>query len=113
MQRNVDLILMEMLDAIDGIEQASAGKSFEEFGRDWLLRHGVQRGLEIISEAARHLPDDLVETQPAVPWRQVKGIGSILRHEYHKISDRVIWSVVTDDLPVLRSAIEAMRERVR
>jgi hypothetical protein len=34
-------------------------------------------------------------------------IGSVLRHEYHTISDKVIWDVVHADLPLLKTAIEA------
>ncbi|MGG2475869.1 HepT-like ribonuclease domain-containing protein, partial [Rhizobium sp. BR5] len=30
------------------------------------------------------------------PWKQIRGIGNILRHEYHKIADDVVWAVVTE-----------------
>lgn len=107
-RRRVAPVLSEMRDALDGIQQAAAGKSFEDFQREWLLRHGVQRGIEILSEASRHLPDEMLATQPDIPWPQVRGIGNLLRHEYHRIADRLIWSVVTDSLPPLRIAVEAM-----
>jgi uncharacterized protein with HEPN domain len=66
-KRKIGPILAEILEALDGIETATAGKSLEEFQPDWLLKHGVQRGLEIISEAARHIPDDLLALTPHVP----------------------------------------------
>ena len=56
MARKIGPVLDEILNAIDGIQAALAGKSIADFERDWLLRHGVQRGIEIISEASRHLP---------------------------------------------------------
>ena len=101
-------VLLEMRDALEGIQQATVGKTFEQFRDDWVLRHAVQRGIEIISEASRHLPDELLETQPQIPWRSIKGVGNLLRHEYHKIADRIIWAVVTDHLPQLRLAVAAM-----
>ena len=52
-------ILHEIIVAIDGIQMAVAGKTFAEFQKDWLLRHGAQRAIEIISEASRHVPDQL------------------------------------------------------
>lgn len=76
------------------------------FASDWLLRHGLERGIEIISEATRHIPDDLTALAPEIPWKQVRGIGNILRHEYHKTSDAIVWPVVTDSLPPLRLAVE-------
>jgi uncharacterized protein with HEPN domain len=66
MSRKNAPVLDEMLKAIDGIEAAVAGKTFAEFQSDWLLKHGVQRGLEIISEASRRLPQDMKARHPAI-----------------------------------------------
>jgi uncharacterized protein with HEPN domain len=93
---------------IDGIENASQGKAFAEFGADWLFRHGIQRGIEIISEAVRRVPPELQATQPHIPWAQIMGIGNVLRHEYHRISDNVIWNVVVEHLPPLKIAVTAI-----
>ena len=108
-ERRVEPILAEIADALDGIATATRDKTLEDFSSDWLLRRGVERGIEIISEAARHLPDDLLKIAPEIPWKQVRGIGNILRHEYHKTSDPIVWAVVTDSLPPLRLAIERIQ----
>lgn len=100
--------LRAILEAIAGIDQAAQGKSLGDFSNDWLLRHGVQRGIEIISEAARRIPQDLRSTQPQVPWAQIMGIGNVLRHEYHRVSDTVVWNVVQDHLLPLKAAVEAI-----
>lgn len=102
--------LEDILNAIAGVEAAVKGKSFEDFTQDWLIRHGVQRGIEIISEASRRLPDDLIVNYPEIPWKEIRGVGNVLRHEYHSISDRVIWNVVQQHLPPLRSCVEKMLE---
>ena len=44
-----------------------------------------------------------------MPWKQICGIGNILRHEYHQIADDVIWAVVTENIAPLRIAIESIR----
>ncbi|MGB3831647.1 MAG: HepT-like ribonuclease domain-containing protein [Mesorhizobium sp.] len=105
-QRRIEPVLAEISEALNGIAQATAGKTLDDFRSDWLLRHGVERGIEIISEAARHLPDPLLELAPEIPWKQVRGIGNVLRHEYHKTSDPLVWAVVTESLPQLRRAID-------
>jgi uncharacterized protein with HEPN domain len=107
--RRIEPILAEIIEALDGIAAATSGKTLDDFRSDWLLRRGVERGIEIISEAARHLPDELLRTAPEIPWKQVRGIGNILRHEYHKTSDPIVWAVVTDNLPPLRLAVRRMR----
>ena len=63
-------------------------------------------------EASRHLPDDLLELTPDVPWKQIRGIGNILRHEYHKIADDVVWAVVTEHAAPLKIAVEALQRSV-
>lgn len=105
MERLVRPALRAILDAIVGIEAATRNRSFEEYSSDWLLRHGVQRGIEIISEAVRRIPPELQKTQPHIPWQQIAGIGNVLRHEYHRVSDAVIWNVVREYLPALKAAV--------
>ncbi len=100
----------DILEAIAGIEQAVAGKSLEDYRQDWLLRHAVQRAIEIISEASRALPDDAKAICPNIPWRSVHAIDNVLRHDYQSLSDQIIWNVVIDELPKLKAAIERMRQ---
>ncbi|MGP0094167.1 MAG: DUF86 domain-containing protein [Xanthobacteraceae bacterium] len=108
MARKAAPILDEILKAIDGIQEALAGKTFAEFERQWLLKHGVQRGIEIISEATRHLPVELKATQPQIRWPSIAGIGNVLRHDYYAISNEIIWKVIRDDLPPLKAAVESI-----
>lgn len=103
-------VVRDMLEAIEGTKTAVSGKSFEDFQNDWLLRHGVQRALEIVSEAARQLPDDLTSDHPAIPWNDIRGIGNILRHEYHHVSDRIVWNVVKHHFDLLETALQRMLE---
>jgi uncharacterized protein with HEPN domain len=109
MPRDVAVILDEIIDAIDGIERAVEAHGLNALDSDWLLQRGVERGIEIVSEAVRHLPDELLARRTDIPWPEIRGIGNRIRHEYHRISPRIIRSVVTDDLPALKMAIESLR----
>lgn len=100
--------LSDILQAISGIEAAAAGKTLADYQNDWLLKHAIQRGIEIISEASRALPEEVRNLQPEVPWPQVRTIGNVLRHEYHGLSDPIIWGVVIDELPALKIAVLAL-----
>lgn len=62
MARQVGIVLEEILAAIDGIETAIAERGLDNLDRDWLLMRGVERGLEIVSEAVRHQPESLLAT---------------------------------------------------
>ena len=93
--------LHDIIEAIDHIRSETAGATVEEFEADWRRRWLVERGIEIISEASRHLPDEMKARHPGIPWRKVAGVGNVLRHEYESIAPEVLWSVVHDDLPSL------------
>ncbi len=55
MIRSLDPALSDILDAIANIERVVEGKTFHDFEDDWLLRRGVERAIEIISEASRRI----------------------------------------------------------
>ncbi|MCI0598259.1 MAG: DUF86 domain-containing protein, partial [Beijerinckiaceae bacterium] len=71
-----------MADAIEHIRSVLADVSLEDFEADWQKRWLVERGLEIVSEASRHLPDEMKSRHPDIPWQKVAGIGNMLRHNY-------------------------------
>jgi uncharacterized protein with HEPN domain len=85
-----------MVDAIDGIEDTVAEASYAEYVRTWTMRRAVERGIEIVSEASRHIPDELKQRYPHIYWREISAIGNLLRHEYGRVEDRIIWRVVEE-----------------
>jgi uncharacterized protein with HEPN domain len=107
MARKVGHALHDILEAIERIEEITNGKSLVDFEASWQLRWLVQRAIEIISEASRAIPDDLTN----IPWRKIRGIGNVLRHDYEGLSDRILWNVVLDELPRLKAAIQAIAKR--
>jgi uncharacterized protein with HEPN domain len=102
MVRRIDHVLRDILEAVERIEAVTRGKTLQEFSASWELRWLVQRGIEVVSEASRAIPDELKDTEPDIPWPSVRGIGNVMRHEYDGLSDPIIWRVVTDELPRLK-----------
>jgi uncharacterized protein with HEPN domain len=75
---------------------------------DLFRQRGIERTLEIISEAVQHLPDEMLATRPDIPWSDVRAIGNVIRHEYWRVDPNVVWRIVEDDLPPLREAVAAL-----
>lgn len=113
MGKKVAPILIDMIEAGNGVRAATAGMSLDEFRKNWVVRHAVQRALEIISEASRRLPDDVTALRPEIPWPKVRAIGNLLRHEYHAVDDEVVWRIVQDDLPTLHEALVALHASIK
>jgi uncharacterized protein with HEPN domain len=93
------LRIHDMLESIREIEKAIAGKTFRDYQRSWLLRSAIERGIEVISEASRHLGSDLKVQHKDVRWEDIAGIGNILRHEYQHVDASIIWRSIKNDLP--------------
>lgn len=107
-KRSVRVRLEDMLEAIDGCVELVRGKSFEDYQRNFGLRRAVERCVEIVSEASRHLPEALKDKHPESNWPEIRAIGNFLRHEYQRVDDLVIWRVATRYFPDLRTTIIAM-----
>lgn len=101
--------LRHMLDAIEAIERYTRGKAIGDYVSDQMLSDAVERNLERLSEASRHLPTDLKAQHPEIPWRQVADLGNLLRHAYDRVDAARVWQIIVDDLPVLKVALLSMR----
>jgi uncharacterized protein with HEPN domain len=95
--------LTDIIEAIEIIQGDMAGVTLDAFEADRRKRWLVERGIEIISEASRRLPPALKTRHPEIPWPKVAGIGNVLRHEYEDVAYDVLWHVVHDNLPLLKT----------
>ncbi len=104
--------LLDIRGEIAGIRDLTKDATFEAFAGSWAMTRAVQHALLIIAEAAKHVPPELKALEPSVPWRQIHGLGNMLRHEYRRIDPVVLWSVVTDHLAPLDAAAAALLDQV-
>ncbi len=93
--------LIDIIEAIEVIRARTEDVALEAFEADKEKRWLVERAVEIISEASRHLSDEMKRRHPEIPWQQVAGIGNVLRHEYARVAPDVIWAIAHEHLPEL------------
>ena len=80
--RDYRLYLHDIKEALEKIETFTKGFTFEEFAEDAKTVDAVIRNLEILGEAAKHIPKRLKEKHPDVDWKAMAGMRNILAHEY-------------------------------
>jgi uncharacterized protein with HEPN domain len=85
--------------------------NLETFRVDERTYDAVVRNLEIIGEAAKHVPDDLRRQVPGIDGRKVAAFRDVLAHAYHGIDDDVLWDVVREKVPALASQLTEFLSR--
>jgi uncharacterized protein with HEPN domain len=106
--KSARLRLLHMRDEIEGLSRELASQDFETYRESYGLRRITERAIQIVSEAARALPEELRARYADAPWADIIAIGNPLRHEYHRIDDKVLWETATVDLPKLQPIIQRM-----
>jgi len=103
--------LTDMIEAIEVVRANTENVTLEAFEADRDKRWLVERAVEIISEASRHLSDELKARHPDIPWQQVAGVGNVLRHDYARVAPQVIWAVAHEHLQELDKVCRDELER--
>jgi uncharacterized protein with HEPN domain len=103
--------LGDIRDSIGRIEEFVQGMSLDDFRFDAKTQAAVERKMQVISEAAIRMKDRAEVLCPEIPWRDIRGIGNWLRHQYDFVDVETIWNTVQDDLPPLKAAVARALER--
>lgn len=112
MEKDPRLYVDHILEAIANIETDTVGYDFDKFRKDRRVRQLVERNLEIISEASRRLPQAAKDAEGQIPWRDIAGIGNVIRHDYHDTYPSVLWKTCAKDLQPLKDALARIRAMI-
>lgn len=97
--RSIRLRVLDILECIADIEETVQGLDFDAYGKRRMTRRTVERCIEIISEASRHIPAEIQLRYPTIPWQNIRGVGNVLRHDYQHVADPVMWRTATNAVP--------------
>ncbi len=99
--------LNDIHHSIAEIEAFLQGTTFDAFSADRGLRLITERLLEIICEAARHLPSDIKAEAHELDWRKMVDFANRLRHAYQSTDVEVVWDIVQNHIPPLKAFVES------
>jgi uncharacterized protein with HEPN domain len=78
---------------------------------DSLVFDAVRVRLIEIGEAVKGIGDDLLGTEPGIPWLQIAAMRDRLAHRYFDISHAIIAATIANDLPELQTAVARLTLR--
>lgn len=88
--RNWRLRITDILDAINAIQQFTAGMDFDAFAADRKTVDAVLRNITVIGEAARCIDPEFVDASPQIPWKDMREMRNIVVHMYFGVNKRIL-----------------------
>jgi uncharacterized protein with HEPN domain len=108
--------LEHILEALERIQQYTAGKSAFDFMADTLLQDAVLRNLGILGEAAHRLlteAPDYAKSHPEIPFAKIYATRNLIIHAYDEVDMEIVWNLVQNDIPALLLKIGAVLKEIR
>jgi uncharacterized protein with HEPN domain len=100
-----------MAEACALIDSFTAGKAFEDYEGDPLLRSAVERQFEIVGEALSRMLQLAPELLPHITdARRIIAFRNRLSHGYASVANEVVWGIFESNLGVLKREVEALLE---
>lgn len=104
--RDLKLLLEDMLESAIKIKRYTAGLSFESFIADDKTIDAVIRNFEIIGEAANRIDPDYRAKNHELEWNRIRGFRNRIIHEYFGIDYEIVWTIIENYLDNLIEWLE-------
>lgn len=105
MSRDPRLYLEDILEACDKIQGYIEGVTREGLPDDPMRFDAVVRNLELIGEAAGHVPKPVRDALPQASWREMVAMRNILIHAYFGVDPDVVWTAASQKVAPLANAV--------
>lgn len=112
-EREWHFYLDDMIDSAEKVLAYTEGLDQQAFIASGLNYDATVRNLELVGEAATHIPSDQRDACPAIPWRQIIATRNRLIHGYLGIDNDTLWSIIRDDIPSLLLELQKFKEQTR
>lgn len=106
--RSERLYLQDIIEAAEHIREFVRGLDEGGFAANELVVSGILQKLMIIGEAASHVSEGTRQRHPEIPWPQIVGFRNYAIHAYFALRTDMIWTTVTQDIPVLAQQIASI-----
>jgi uncharacterized protein with HEPN domain len=109
LERNWCMYLDDMIAFAEKALLYSDGLTRDQFEVSGLNYDATVRNLELIGEAATHIPGLVREFAPHIQWRQIIATRNRLIHGYLGIDNDTLWSILQADIPRLLMDLNALK----
>ncbi len=108
--RDWRLYVQDMIEFAERALSYIEGMNQKDFLADRRTYDAVLRNIELIGEAANHVPIEVRQLHHAIEWGSIIGTRNQLAHVYLGIDDDIVWDVLNNDLPKLLVPLRQLLE---
>ena len=108
MKKDPKVFIGHITESIELIEQYAKNLTTDKFKKNVAMQDAIIRRLEIIGEAVKNIPSTFKTKHPESPWKQMAGMRDVLIHEYFDVDLLLTWTVVKQDLPLIKTKLQKM-----
>ena len=112
-QREWRFYVDDMLGFCEKILTFTQGVTQTDLEHDVMRFDATVRNIELIGEAATHIPDDVRLSAPYVPWRMMIATRNQLIHGYLGLDNDTLWSIVDTDIPALKASLLHLKAKLK
>ena len=105
------IIVDKMLRYANKVCEYCKGVSYEDFRTNDMLIEACVFNLGQIGELTTKLGEAFKKENTQVAWAQIYGLRNRIVHDYEGVNLRLIWEIISDDMPELRSALNRIKKR--
>lgn len=113
MNRDISIYVRDILENMERAERFVVEMTYEEFVKEEMANFAVIRCIEIMGEAAKHIPDSVRDKYPKIPWRDIAGMRDKVIHFYFGVNLERVWLVVKEDIPQIKPHITKVLEDLK
>lgn len=110
-QREWAFYISDMIEFAEKVLTYTDGLNQNSFVENSLTYDATLRNLELIGEAATHIPDEIRSTHSEIPWRLVIATRNRLIHGYLGVDNDTLWSIIREDVPELLTLLQALKNK--
>ena len=103
----------DMIGFVEKVIAYTEGLDQNEFVKRGLNYDATVRNLELIGEAATHIPDKIRHLNQEISWPQLIATRNRLIHGYLGIDNDILWSIIKDDIPTLRRELRNLKNQLQ